>query len=635
LRWRDIYVSPGSVKVIKTQGDAQPTASLGDAKLSFGQGGVAQVDCSIVRLDVGSVAVQDGAGGYSNVNFTSPKYTVLNAGAGLSPYFTSNAATQVMSIQGTLVPGLDAVFEIGQSASRFTNVKSNNFIAYANQNDTVPAAQLDNTAALSFGIGGSSALDTFAFRQAAGVIAFGATASTVDGTVYAKTIKVKNVGGGSDPTISSNFASQAASFATQIYPAADNTYEVGAASYRYVNVTSNNFMVYNAAADTNPVSKLSSAGLLLGIGGGTAVDTSIVRAAAKSVAIQDAGGSGAGSNLTVAKVTILNAGGGSNPTISSNFASQASSFATQIYPAADNTYEVGGSGLRYANMASNNFLVYGTVSDANATAKLTSGALLFGAGGGTPLDTIMQRQSIGVWSSTSPINSGSVRIGIPSSGDPSIEMRAIDSDAQPGARYFIDGIRFGPGGASAYDTAFKRFDVSIMELTSPIYTGSVRYGMSGAATPFLALRAAAADSQPLATILTDRLAFGPGGSTTVDTSWIRQAAGEFASVTTRTITGTVADGVTAAIQLAPTYDAATAQTVTRHNYIELNNPLLTGAGPAAVTDAAVFRFDAAAGTHKAVDSGTTKTTPGGVDAWCKININGTLYYLPAFLSKTA
>jgi acetaldehyde dehydrogenase (acetylating) len=53
-----------------------------------------------------------------------------------------------------------------------------------------------------------------------------------------------------------------------------------------------------------------------------------------------------------------------------------------------------------------------------------------------------------------------------------------------------------------------------------------------------------------------------------------------------------------------------------------------------MTDAHVFRFDAAIGTHKAVDSGTTKTSPGTVSAWVKININGATHYMPAYASKT-
>lgn len=110
--------------------------------------------------------------------------------------------------------------------------------------------------------------------------------------------------------------------------------------------------------------------------------------------------------------------------------------------------------------------------------------------------------------------------------------------------------------------------------------------------------------------------------------------GGLITTVTRTITGAVTDAYTAGVSLTPTYTAATAQTVTRHNYLNLANPVLTGAGPAALTDATVFRFDAAAGTHKAVDAGTTKITPGGVDAWVKVNVNGTIYYMPAYTSKT-
>jgi len=102
-----------------------------------------------------------------------------------------------------------------------------------------------------------------------------------------------------------------------------------------------------------------------------------------------------------------------------------------------------------------------------------------------------------------------------------------------------------------------------------------------------------------------------------------------------TIAGATADGYAAALTLDPGYTAATAQTVTRHNYIDVQNVSVAGVGPAAVTDACVFRFDANAGTHKAVDGATVKVTPGGVDAWVKININGTVLYVPAYVSKVA
>lgn len=110
---------------------------------------------------------------------------------------------------------------------------------------------------------------------------------------------------------------------------------------------------------------------------------------------------------------------------------------------------------------------------------------------------------------------------------------------------------------------------------------------------------------------------------------------ELEIVNTTTITGTVGTGVSAALLLKPGYTAATAQTVTRHNYLGIYNPAVGGAGPAAVTDACVLWFDAAAGAHKAVDGATTKTTPSGVDAWIKVNLNNTVAYIPVYLSKTA
>ncbi len=109
----------------------------------------------------------------------------------------------------------------------------------------------------------------------------------------------------------------------------------------------------------------------------------------------------------------------------------------------------------------------------------------------------------------------------------------------------------------------------------------------------------------------------------------------FAIVGTSTITGGVTDGYNGSLRLTATYDAATALTVTRHNYIDLPNVALTGAGPAALTDACLFRTNAAIGTHKMIDAATTKTTPGGVDAWVKFDSNGTIVYIPGYLSKTA
>lgn len=119
--------------------------------------------------------------------------------------------------------------------------------------------------------------------------------------------------------------------------------------------------------------------------------------------------------------------------------------------------------------------------------------------------------------------------------------------------------------------------------------------------------------------------FSSSGVAGLDTTLTRGEAGCVRHINTRTITGAVTDGYTAAIRLSPTYDAATAQTVDRHNYIDLEDVLVTGVGPAAVTDAFVFRFNAALGTHKA----TTNVDKSGnaVLGTIKVNVNGTKGHL--------
>lgn len=99
---------------------------------------------------------------------------------------------------------------------------------------------------------------------------------------------------------------------------------------------------------------------------------------------------------------------------------------------------------------------------------------------------------------------------------------------------------------------------------------------------------------------------------------------------TETLTASPADGYAASLTLDPGYTGA--HTVTRHNYIDAQNPSV--AGGAAMTDACLVRFDAAAGSHKATLAGSNKQSPGNVSAWVKININGTLHFIPTYTSTT-
>lgn len=97
---------------------------------------------------------------------------------------------------------------------------------------------------------------------------------------------------------------------------------------------------------------------------------------------------------------------------------------------------------------------------------------------------------------------------------------------------------------------------------------------------------------------------------------------------TKTLTSSPADGYAATLTIDAGYTGAF--TVTRHNYIDVNDVSL--AGGAALTDGAVFRFDANIGTHCALASSfNTTDSNGDTTAWAGgmiVNINGTLYKCP-------
>lgn len=151
---------------------------------------------------------------------------------------------------------------------------------------------------------------------------------------------------------------------------------------------------------------------------------------------------------------------------------------------------------------------------------------------------------------------------------------------------------------------------------------------SGSGVTIAAVSSAAAEKLVLQTV-------GTSNKLTINDTLAAATAPLLQGQATDTIAGAVTDGYTGALELAPTVNAATALTMTRLNYVNCKTPALGGAGPAAVTDACLVRFDANAGTHKAVDSGTTKTSPGTVSAWVKVNLNGTVNYIPMYTSKTS
>ena len=96
------------------------------------------------------------------------------------------------------------------------------------------------------------------------------------------------------------------------------------------------------------------------------------------------------------------------------------------------------------------------------------------------------------------------------------------------------------------------------------------------------------------------------------------------------LSGNHDDGYAASISIDPSYMGG--YTITRHNYIKLENAFLSSG--AAITDACVFSFDANKGTHKAIDSGSAHPDIDTTDAWMKININGTVHYIPCYTDKS-
>lgn len=97
---------------------------------------------------------------------------------------------------------------------------------------------------------------------------------------------------------------------------------------------------------------------------------------------------------------------------------------------------------------------------------------------------------------------------------------------------------------------------------------------------------------------------------------------------TETITGAVTDGYAGALLLDPGYSAASALAVTRHNYIDVRDVSVGGAGPASVTDSCVLRFDAALGTHKATTN--ADKTGNAKSGTIKVNVNGTIYHIQLY-----
>lgn len=145
--------------------------------------------------------------------------------------------------------------------------------------------------------------------------------------------------------------------------------------------------------------------------------------------------------------------------------------------------------------------------------------------------------------------------------------------------------------------------------------------------------ASVSDANPTMNVTNGGFQLGPGGSGASDAGHLRVAVNAqpvHHIYTSGVLTGSPAD--LEHLRLSPA--VAGAFTVTRFSYLKCVQPT----GAATITDGAFAWFDAAVGTHKALASNAavavtiTSVGPTGsqttIQGWIKMNINGTLRYVP-------
>lgn len=455
---------------------------------------------------------------------------------------------------------------------------------------------------LDFGAGGASALDTGISRLSAGVFGMdpgdglawqGSSSGSVTLTAAGTTTTYALVwpsaqgaassvltndgsgnlswvagGGGGANTALSNLAAVAVN--TALLPGTDDSIALDSASKRYtVGYFSQSVQVLAAAGDANATAQLSGSTLSLGVGGGTAVDVTLSRAAAgiaqlgtgntlrlrgstsgnfdqsvpattTSYAVVWPSGQGsAGTVLTNDGSGNLSwgAAGGSGANVALSNLSGVAINAT-LLPGTDASISLGSTAKRWASgRFSSTVQIYDTVSDANPTASLASASLAFGAGGGTSTDVTLSRAAAGILQLQT---GGSFRLRGSSSGNFTQAVPASVTSytvtwpsAQGAASTYLKndgsgGLTWGAAASAALDNLAS---VAVNAALTPGTDASIalnsaakRYTTAYFATDIQILTSAS-DANPTTKVAGGAISFGPGGATGVDVTISRAAAG--------------------------------------------------------------------------------------------------------------
>jgi hypothetical protein len=191
----------------------------------------------------------------------------------------------------------------------------------------------------------------------------------------------------------------------------------------------------------------------------------------------------------VRTLTFKNQGAGTNASISlSSGASPGNvSFTggilwsgTLISPNNDNTTSLGQSTTRIATAHVQTVRSAAASGDTNAATQIDTGGFKLGVGGSSALDVLLGRSGAGLFQVTDPTSgvAGSARIGMLSTGDASVTLRAASSDTNGYLRISASGLQLGAGGATALDVQLSRTTADRLDLA----TGDSLHITSGSLT---------------------------------------------------------------------------------------------------------------------------------------------------------
>lgn len=312
---------------------------------------------------------------------------------------------------------------------------------------------------------------------------------------------------------------------------------------------------------------------------------------------------------------------------------------TNWNPGSDNAITVGTSALRLVTVnASTQFNVWVAASDANPGAQLSSGQLALGVGGATALDTILVRDAAAILALKNSTNAQTFRIYGTTTGPKYLSLShngtdgLIDTAASSGKLLL---------GTNATQINFNsNIGTSINPVTDASFsigTSSLRWANIVAGTAHTVYQANG-DANPVTSIgnASNGIQMGNGGSSALDFQ-IQRATYSAGPGLQLNLSGAITAGIAdyTLFQINPTFTGSF--TVTRLNYLEFFN---YNTGGSTITDAPAFQFNAAPGTHKALAANgsvavtVTSLGPTGaqttIQGWIKVNVAGTLRYIPFF-----